>query len=83
MDFFALWCGPCKIMHPILEELKKKIGDNAHILKVDIDSPANRNLVSQYQVHSVPTLIIFRNGQPVWRQSGVRPVEELEKALQL
>ncbi len=79
VDFFATWCGPCKVMHPILEELKKSVGDKAVILKVDIDK--NRELASQYNVASVPTLIVFRKGKVAWRQSGVTQASDLEKVL--
>lgn len=79
VDFFATWCGPCKVMHPILEELKKSVGDTVHILKVDIDK--NRALASQYNVASVPTLMVFRNGETVWRKSGVTSASELESVL--
>ena len=79
VDFWATWCGPCKVMHPILEELKKSVGDKAIILKVDIDK--NRELASQYNVASVPTLMVFRKGKVAWRQSGVTSASDLEKAL--
>lgn len=79
VDFFATWCGPCKTMHPILEELKKSVGDKASILKVDIDK--NRELANKYNIASVPTLMVFRKGQPAWRQSGVMTASDLEKIL--
>ena len=63
VDYFATWCGPCKMMHPVLEELKRQLGDRLKILKVDIDQPGNRRNVGFYQVQSVPTLILFKGGR--------------------
>jgi thioredoxin 1 len=69
VDFHALWCGPCKIQSPILKELADELGDRVRVIKIDVDK--NNALASQYQIQSVPTLIVFKNGKPIWRQSGV------------
>ncbi len=79
VDFFATWCGPCKMQSPILEQLKSKVGDEAVIVKIDVDR--NPELSAKYQVRSVPTLIIFKNGEQQWRASGLQQLELLETHL--
>ncbi len=79
VDFSAEWCGPCKMMAPILEDLAKRIGDDATILKVDVDR--NPEAAQFYNVQGVPTLIIFKKGEIKWRQSGVIQAAQLETLL--
>ena len=80
VDFSAEWCGPCKMMPPILKEVKNKLGDGVTILKLDIDS--NPAVASAYQIQSVPTLMVFRNGQIKWRQSGVIPAAQIQAVME-
>ena len=75
VDFFATWCSPCKMQAPMLEEAKKQVGDMANIIKVDIDR--NRELADRYNVRSVPSLIMFKNGKTVWREVGVHSTDLL------
>lgn len=69
VDFYGTWCGPCQTLMPILQEVKQELGDNIKIVKIDIDK--NPTLATDYQVRSVPTMILFNEGKPKWRQSGV------------
>ncbi|MEY3644695.1 MAG: hypothetical protein RLZZ207_1390 [Bacteroidota bacterium] len=80
VDFFAEWCGPCKMMQPILEDTSKQLGAKVKILKVDVDR--NPLAASKFQVRSVPTLLLFQKGQVVWRQSGVVPAQQLVKVVE-
>ena len=77
IDFFATWCGPCKMLAPILKEVKDSLGERITILKIDVDK--NQDLSSKYQVRGVPTMILFQNGKQLWRQSGVLTKDEIIK----
>lgn len=79
VDFFATWCGPCQAQIPILSELKEEIGDKATILKIDVDK--NQELAMQFRVMSVPTLIIFKSGKAIWRESGLHDKDSLAKII--
>jgi len=79
IDFYATWCGPCKTMAPILEQVKQQMGEVVKIVKIDVDK--NQKLAAKYQVRGVPTLMIFKQGKLVWRQSGVVQAHELKELL--
>ena len=79
IDFFATWCGPCKMLGPVLKEVKDSLGDRVSIIKIDVDK--NQQISSQYQVRGVPTMILFQNGKQLWRQSGVLTKEEIIKTI--
>jgi len=79
VDFFATWCGPCKMMTPILHDVKTALGDKVSVIKIDVDK--NPEVSGQFQVQSVPTLIIFQKGEVKWRQSGVVQARDLKTVL--
>lgn len=79
IDFFATWCGPCKMLAPILKQVKDSLGERITILKIDVDK--NQELASKYQVRGVPTMVLFQNGKQLWRQSGVLAKEEILKTI--
>lgn len=79
VDFFAEWCAPCKMMKPILENVKEELGDSVRIVKIDVDK--KQGLAARYHIQSVPTLMLFKGGETLWRASGVRQKEELKEII--
>ncbi len=80
VDFFATWCGPCKSLAPILEQLKQEMGGKIRIIKVDVDK--NPAAAQKFQVRGVPTMVLYKNGKQLWRQSGVVPLPQLKRELE-
>ncbi len=79
VDFSAAWCGPCQMLAPILQEVKAELGDKLSIIKIDVDK--NQAVAAKFQVQGVPTLILYKNGTQVWRQSGLQQKSELIKLI--
>jgi len=79
IDFHALWCGPCKVQSPVLKELASELGDRIRVIKIDVDQ--NQELANRYQIRSVPTLMIFKNGEIKYKQSGVHTKQQLMNVL--
>lgn len=80
VDFFATWCGPCKMMHPILEDISKQVCDRARVVKIDVDQA--EDLAMQYRIQSVPTLMIFKQGEMLWREPGVHDAATMVQLLE-
>lgn len=79
VDFFATWCAPCKVMHPVLEQLKEYVGEEIRIIKIDVDK--NQALSNAYGIQSIPTLMLFKSGKMLWRQSGAMRLPDLRRVV--
>jgi len=80
IDFFATWCQPCRVQSSVLVTVKEQVGDAARIIKIDVDQ--NEDLAAKYRIQSIPTLMLFKNGEPLWRQSGVMQAEDLKEIIE-
>ena len=80
-DLYATWCGPCKAMDPIIDRLSAMLNKRATIIRIDIDRKEHREIVARYNIVAVPTFVLFRDGEIVWRESGVMPIERIENAI--
>lgn len=79
VDFYATWCGPCQQMHPVLDQLKAKMGSNVRVVKIDVDK--NQDVAATFKIRSVPTLLLFKKGEILWRQTGGMDARELEQKI--
>jgi thioredoxin 1 len=79
IDFYATWCGPCQMLGPVLKQVKDQLGERVAIIKIDVDK--NQAIVAQYEIRGVPTMMLFQNGKPLWRRSGVLSKEEIIKVI--
>jgi len=80
VNFYTVWCGPCKALKPVLETVTQNVGNQATVLSVDLDK--NLAAARKFQINNVPTLILFKNGKVAWRKTGVVPAEDIERAIQ-
>lgn len=82
VDFFATWCGPCRMMHPVIDRFKKEMNGRVDVYKIDVDDREMHDVVKRYNIASVPTLMIFRRGETLWRRSGMMSYDDLVRTLE-